>query len=612
MLNRCFSMVADPGTSWKSHTMNQVNIDEIRLCFLAKADSDTPEHEQQRAVLEKIIDEYISTLSTMPQDVFSGILNCTSFVCNSLDYGLELLSRESPILGRTLDARLSLVYQQDLIHTLMSEDLAQLFRIPDIQKNRLVLIQNALQLLQKAFYEEDYFKQALLYLLEAEKIEPSDYIVLYFIGMIYLYAVPCMDLPKAESYFRKTAVFSRLDTSPNAVKLADIVSSDYRMQHPTLPDSQKKQMIASESFFQAALALFLQRRYIEAADLFSMAFELNPFMHEAGYYACLSSAMVGNKDQALKWLKELVNKMPLYAVVVACDPLLASRGYVQEWISALKTKTVAEASLILEEQEARLLKSSIHVIDLQNVRAKLYEANFLDALQLQTVLIQKITLSLRKEKEDYEQNRAKLSFLKGVIGDYNRFVMKLKKNNLSFMPVMKGIDPKVTDELELVLAPDYSTPVNQSQVAERIASMIHSIDKRYEENTHELEVIRNLFHEKISELESERQGRAENLLHVNMLVAGFAPFIAVGAGLYGYFQTPETIGNEDEYMLPWINFFIWLCCISVVFVILYLFIRLVKPRYYKPSLQEINLGKEIAVLDEYIIKFDEIKMLLSA
>ncbi|MDD4823143.1 MAG: hypothetical protein PHI48_11380 [Bacteroidales bacterium] len=611
-MNRYISMIDDPGASWNSHTMNQVNIDEIRLCFLTTPDSDTHQREKQREVLDKIIGEYISTISSMPEDVFSGILNSTSLVCNSLDFGLELLSRNAQILGRTLDARLSLVYEQDMITRLMSEDLVQLFRIPDIQKDRLLQIEKALQSLQKAFYEVDYYNQALRYLLEAERSEPSDYIVLYFIGMIYLYAVPCMDLPKAESYFRKASVFSRLDTNPNAVKLADIASSDYRMQHSSLPESQKIQMIASEAFFQAALASFFQRKYSEAAELSSMAFELNPYMHEAAYYACLSSGLAGNKEQTLKWLEELVNKMPLYAVVAACDPLLASRDYVQEWMKTLKQNTVNEASLVLDDLEAHLLKSSIYVNDLQNVRVKLYEADYLDAVELQTSLKQKIAVSLRKENEEYEMNKEGVSFLKGVIGDYNRMIIKLKKNSFSHVPAIKGVDPKVTDEFDTILSPDYSTPVNQSQVAERIAAMIHSIDKRYEENDNELEATRNILLQKIAEHETDRLGMGENLLHLNMLVAGFAPFAAVIAGLFGYFQTPDTIGNVDEYMLPWINFFIGLFSVSILFVVVYQIIRTVKRRCYKSSLLEINLGKEIAVLDEFIIKFDEIKMLLYA
>ena len=611
MLNRYISMVEDSGASWKSHVMNQVNIDEIRLCFITKPEVDTKEYETLQNLLEKTNGEYLASINMMPEDVSSAILYCASIVCNSLDYGLQLLSNNAQILGRTLDVRLSLVLEQDMINRLLSEDIAQLLRIPEIQKNRLLLIEQAFKSLQNAFYNNSLYKQALQYLLDAEKSEPSDYVILYFIGMIYLYSVPCMDLPKAESYFRKAGIFSKLDTKPNAFKLADIVNADLLKHNSSVPNNQKTLYVAADSFFQAALASFIQRKYKEAAELSSMAFEIVPEMHEAGYYACLSNALVGNKESALKLLEDLVHKMPLYAVVAACDPMLASLGYVQEWMTELKQNTVNEASRILDEIEGQILKSSVHINDLQSVRVKLFEADYLDAVEILTSLKYKKTVSLKKEQEEYENNKEKVSFIKGIVFDNNRIVLALKKNDSSLVPGIKGIDPKVTDEFETILSLNYLNPVNQSQVAEKIAAMIHSIDNRYEENIHEIEVARNNLVEKRSELETTRLGMAENLGHTNMFVAGVAPFIAVLSGVFGYFQTPETLGNEDEYMLPWINFFIGLCIASSIFVIAYLIIRVVKRRHYKPSLLETDLEKEMIILDDFIVKFNEIKMLLN-
>lgn len=610
MLNRYILMVDDPGASWKSHTLTQVNIDEIRLCFLTKPEINTKEYEKQRELLEIIRAEYLAAISAMPEEIFSGILTCASKVCNSLDYALQLLSTQTPILGRTLDVRLSLVLEQDMINRLLTEDIAQLLRIPEIQKNRLVLIEQAFKCIQNAFYDTAFDKQALQYLLEAEKSEPSDYVVLYFVGMIYLYSTPCMDLPKAESYFRKAAIFSKLDTKPNAFKLADIVKADLLKYNSSVSNNQKTQYIAAESFFQAALASFIQRKQNEAVELFTTALELVPEMHEAGYYACVSNALVGNKESTLKSLGDLVEKMPLYAVVAACDPMLASLSYVQEWMSELKQNTINEASRLLDEIEGHMLKSSIHENDLQSVRVKLYEADYLDADEMLTSLKYKWTVLLKKEQEEYETNKEKVSFVKGIIFDSNKIVMDLKKNTSSHVPIIKGIDPKVTDEFDTLLSLNYLNPVDQSQLTEKIAAIIHSLDKRYEENIHEIEVARNNLVEKRSDLESVRLRKAENLGHLNMFVAGIAPFIAVLFGFLGYFLTPETLGNEDEYMLPWINFFIGLIIASSIFVIVYLIIRVVKRRQYESSLPEIDLEKEMTILDEFIVKFNEIKMLL--
>ncbi len=603
MLNRFISETEDSGSAWKTHLTTNVSLNDIRICFTKNLEVDPKEYEVLRDLLEKTNGEYLTAISALPEDVSSAILFCASKVCNSLDYGLQLLNKNAYILGRSLDTRFSLVLEQDMINRLSLENVTQLMRIPEMQKKRLFYINQALKHLQNAFLDNELYEYALENLLEVEKSDPSDYLTLYLIGMIYLYGAPCLDLPKAESYFRKAGIFSKLETNPNAFKFADIMAAKVLGQNPSIRDNQKMYYVAAESFLQGAIACLIQRKYLEAAELAKMAFDIAPEMHEAAYYASFSNALAGNSEMTLKLLTTLVEKMPIYAVVVACDPIMASQTYVQEWITDLKMNTENEASRVFEEIDGRIMKNSVHQAELQSVRVKLYEADYMDAMEILTSLKYKLVVSLKKESAEYESNKERVSFLKGVILDNNRMALTLKSKGLSLVPDIKEIDTKAADEFDVILSPDYPHPVDQSTLSDKISSLIKAVDKVSDENIREIMVVRANLIRKKAKLEEDRIRVGENMGYVNMIVAGIAPFFGILGGLIGYSLTPETIGNKDEYMAPWINFFIGLAIFSFIFVIIYIIIRVVKKRYNEKSPQEISMDSEVTSLDDYITKF---------
>ncbi len=69
---------------------------------------------------------------------------------------------------------------------LLQENIAELLRIPDSQKQRQHHIEMGLKFLKNALKDEDLYRDALQELLEAEKLMPYDYFVLHRIGMIHL------------------------------------------------------------------------------------------------------------------------------------------------------------------------------------------------------------------------------------------------------------------------------------------------------------------------------------------------------------------------------------------------------------------------------------------
>ena len=140
------------------------------------------------------------------------------------------LSRISSQVGdissalQSIDNRMALQIDEARTSNLLQENVAELLRIPDSEKQRQHRIEMGLKFLKNALKDEYLYRDALIELLEAEKLMPSDYFVLHRIGMIYLYVLALGDLAKAVDYFSRAGKYAAVETDPQAVRLSTILN----------------------------------------------------------------------------------------------------------------------------------------------------------------------------------------------------------------------------------------------------------------------------------------------------------------------------------------------------------------------------------------------------
>ena len=77
------------------------------------------------------------------------------------------------------------------------ENIAELLRVPDSEKERQRNIELGLKFFVNAQKDRDLFEDSLEELLEAEKLMKQDYFVLHRIGLIYLYSLNPVNPEKA-------------------------------------------------------------------------------------------------------------------------------------------------------------------------------------------------------------------------------------------------------------------------------------------------------------------------------------------------------------------------------------------------------------------------------
>ncbi len=250
-------------------------------------------------------------------------------ICGKLHSGFSGIEKQlkgiSAQLGQVTNAlhgvnqRLDLLHDEAITSNLLQENMAELLRIPDSQKQRQHHIEMALKFLKNALKEESLYYDALRELIEAEKLMPTDYFVLHRIGMIYLYVPALGNLEKAVDYFAKAGKYAAVESDPQAARLSNFLSKQVnkRFRDQADPGINEISNLAAESFYQCGSALYALGRFEDAAIFAEKAVRFQP--KEAKYYFFLSKYLIrtGRVDESVKHLRSailLVPEMSLAAV----------------------------------------------------------------------------------------------------------------------------------------------------------------------------------------------------------------------------------------------------------------------------------------------------------
>lgn len=262
-------------------------------------------------------------------------------------------------LGTMIDWRLSAMIDQQRISNLLQENIGLLMQIPDVQKERQYLIEQGFKHYKNAILDQDLFQDALENLLEAEKREKTDYVVLHRIGLIYLYGQGVVDLVKAEAYLRKAAKYAVVESNPSALRLVNILAGDVRQplsEHQLGLESIKT--LAAESYFHASIASYAQGRVAETIELSEKAISLSASMLEADFIRAKALVVLGKSDEAANLIEGLVTRGPFYAIKTAADQDLASSQAVRQTLRLLRDRLVAEAREQISDVKMMLSKTT--------------------------------------------------------------------------------------------------------------------------------------------------------------------------------------------------------------------------------------------------------------
>jgi formylglycine-generating enzyme required for sulfatase activity/tetratricopeptide (TPR) repeat protein len=296
---------------------------------------------------------------------FAAVTGGLAVVADGIQVTIRQLDEANESLHR-IDQRLSLLVEEQRISNVLQENIAQLLRIPDSQKQRQHHLEMGLKFFKNARKDSDLYHDALKELLSAEALLPSDYFVLHRLGMLYLYASPVLDLTKAAEYLAKAGKYAAVESDPEAIRLGNVLQKSIgtRFAAQAEPSAQDISLVAADSYHQAAAAQYALGNFPEAAKLIEKAVTLDPEADTHRLFKAKYLAAAGQPGQALAALKTLPTTTAL--VNAAMSDLDLLKGPALAWAETFeaekqrlvgKMKPVADALKEAMAGDAALAKA---------------------------------------------------------------------------------------------------------------------------------------------------------------------------------------------------------------------------------------------------------------
>jgi tetratricopeptide (TPR) repeat protein len=252
-------------------------------------------------------------------------------ICGQLYTGFSALEKQLGLVSTQLadisdslqgiDSRLGLLVDEVKTSNLLLENVAELLRIPDSQKQRQYHIEMGLKFLKNALKDEDLYQDALTELLAAEKLMPSDYFVLHRIGMIYLLVPALGNLEMAAEYFIRAGKYAAVESDPNAARLSNILNKRVNKKFSEQKDSLSHEIaeMTAESYLQAGTSLYALGRFEEAAKVAEKAVKYYPDEAKHHFFTAKYLARAGKPDEAVSHLQKAVKLVPEMALAAVAD-----------------------------------------------------------------------------------------------------------------------------------------------------------------------------------------------------------------------------------------------------------------------------------------------------
>lgn len=231
----------------------------------------------------------------------------------SIGRGINVLSNQMSDINDTLgflNRNLDIQIEQQKLSNLLLQNIAELLRLPDSEKERQHSIELGIKFFVNAKKDTDLYADALEELLKAESLMKQDFFVLHRIGCIYLHVEQYINPEKALEYFLRAAKYASVESDPNALRLASALTGNFNTTNNSTNISEKEiESLASESYEKAAFSAYILGQFENAVkyQAKALSFESNAKNH---FYLSKYLVRIGNIKEAVDTLENALVQMP--------------------------------------------------------------------------------------------------------------------------------------------------------------------------------------------------------------------------------------------------------------------------------------------------------------
>lgn len=279
-------------------------------------------------------------LSRNQVNAINKLIQENSNIASSLETGFSNLYNHLDSMSNKLDMYQAALIEQYRISNATLSDIYEYIKIPEFEKERIYYVQRGLDFLKQVIISPERYKDALEYFLKANSIDDTNYIVLYHIGLIYLYGHDLINLIKAEEFISKS--FSYAYSAGKNIEAANIIK-------------------------HLAYIYLLMGQFGKAIEAADKGIKLNPFK-ELKYIKAEALMIIGKSKESIKIIDELIQDDYNFVNDVLKNKTFNNSNF-NEYIEKLTKISIDEINKISSKIKNKILKDSKYLNEFLNIES---------------------------------------------------------------------------------------------------------------------------------------------------------------------------------------------------------------------------------------------------
>jgi len=313
--------------------------------------------------------EQVEAINQLGQAIGRG-MNVLSNQMSDINNQMSDINQELVFLNRNIDIQI----EQQKLSNLLLQNIAELLRVPDSEKERQHSIELGIKFFVNASKDSDLYADALEELLKAESLMKQDYFVLHRIGCIYLYVEKYINPEKAHEYFLRAAKYASVESDNKAARLASVLTNNFNTVNSDINNSEKQiGLLAADSYEKAAFAAYILGRFSDAVNYQSKALTFNA-VPQNRFVLAKYQVRNGEISGGVKNLSQCIDDEPVLAVATFKEIDLINEPEVLNLVSNKNQEIDNEINKLRDKWEKVESTKAANVIkELAELSQKSYE-----------------------------------------------------------------------------------------------------------------------------------------------------------------------------------------------------------------------------------------------
>lgn len=292
--------------------------------------------------LSNNINSIVSSYSDQHKELITRLGNQINNSAFEIISGMKEIDSSINILNNKIDN----LIQTQLATNVLLEDIAELLKIPDIEKLRLHKIKTGLKYLKGAKRDEDLYLDAYNEFIAAEEIVPQDYFTLFNIGMILLNYSKKINVELALKYFEKTVkyAFTDIDSSEYYevnnlfISVTGEVNDSNEFNDLTTPPS-----FISYCYLQIAFCHYIlgndKKAFDTAIETTKLLDDYEEECYQAYFFCVKYASRLKDTNNAKKYISIAIKSDSRYLTLFLNDLDIISNEIILEYLEKFINKT---------------------------------------------------------------------------------------------------------------------------------------------------------------------------------------------------------------------------------------------------------------------------------